>query len=379
MVFIMTEDRLRSGVKNEYDGIFDGWLRLQVMSAAGFVAVTTLIEIVWGLILERMGLVYSTVPQYILKYILAPLAANSVLAAAAYFVLKAKTLKRKLKVYLISLLYALICFVIFTAHSVYYSLFAIFAVPILLTVVYGSYLLTTVTALFSLLLKLFSKRFVSWLPYESFAWTGDIALVNTFVTIAVSLAFYAACLLVIRFERRKNEANLKSELDRRYLQSRLETDELTGVSNRYALEMALEELSKDGKGSRIFVMMDLDNFKQINDGGGHDRGDVFLRDFGRILKRCCGNGVPFRYGGDEFCLLFKDCGIGEAVEACLKIRAELKRLAAVRYPGVPLGASFGIAQYSEGMTVSQLVRKADTALYSAKRVKNEICVMDDKA
>jgi hypothetical protein len=128
MVFIMTEDRLRSGVKNEYDGIFDGWLRLQVMSAAGFVAVTTLIEIVWGLILERMGLVYSTVPQYILKYILAPLAANSVLAAAAYFVLKAKTLKRKLKVYLISLLYALICFVIFRRKRIFLA-FAIFAVP----------------------------------------------------------------------------------------------------------------------------------------------------------------------------------------------------------------------------------------------------------
>lgn len=131
----------------------------------------------------------------------------------------------------------------------------------------------------------------------------------------------------------------------------------------------------DGIYDYIFVMMDLDNFKLINDTYGHDRGDAYLKEYGRLLKLNCGDAQPFRYGGDEFSLLFKGCDTEAAVAACGRIREETRKLASERYPGLPLSVSFGIAMYTRGMKISNLIRKADSALYRAKKNKDDLCVL----
>jgi hypothetical protein len=183
-------------------------------------------------------------------------------------------------------------------------------------------------------------------------------------------AFYAACLLVIAFERGKTRPNFKSELDRRYLQSRLETtaDGRGATGTRW--KWLWRKLSKDERGSRIFVMMDLDNFKQINDGGGQTGG---TSSFGtsQDLKSCCGKGFPSARRG-RVCCFSKTAATERPLKPAFSYGAELKRWPGA-LPGVAVGASSD-AQYSAGMTVSQLVRKGDTAPLRAKRVKNEFCV-----
>jgi diguanylate cyclase len=373
----MTDDKLKSDIENELSGIYDKWLKLHFMTAIATVIASTLIEIALGVLFGKMGLVYSGTDVYIRKYILAPLSANIVLSVLSYLTLRSHT-NRKTKKYLISLLFVLICFVIFTAHNVFDALFVIFIIPVLMTVIYGSYMLTTVTALSGFILRVFSEEVIIWNPYRVCSWSDSMLKANMIISILLTLTVYAACMIIIFFEKKKNEAGIQSEIDKHNLRRRLKTDELTEVGSRYALEKALEEMQTADIDRCMVVMMDLDNFKLINDGFGHDKGDDFLKDFGRLLKNNCGDAQPYRYGGDEFILLFELSNTDAAVAVSRVIREETRKLASEHYPGLPLGVSFGIAVYMKGMTVSNLVRKADSALYRAKKTKEGICVLGEE-
>lgn len=71
------------------------------------------------------------------------------------------------------------------------------------------------------------------------------------------------------------------------------------------------------------AMLDLDNFKQVNDTYGHQKGDRCLQVFGGVLREACGDSAkPFRFGGDEFCILFRGQEMGSAVETCRRIQKQ---------------------------------------------------------
>ena len=92
-------------------------------------------------------------------------------------------------------------------------------------------------------------------------------------------------------------------------------DDLTQIGNRRALQQTAKTL----RGPYSVAMVDADYFKKINDQFGHDLGDQALRVIASLLKQTAEGGKPFRYGGEEFCLLFKgktQQEVLDALEAC---------------------------------------------------------------
>jgi diguanylate cyclase (GGDEF)-like protein len=151
------------------------------------------------------------------------------------------------------------------------------------------------------------------------------------------------------------------------------TDSLTGLLNtRWLREASHRELAMaERTGTPMAVLMiDLDNFKQINDSCGHAAGDAALRSVARnLLVRVRSEDAVVRYGGEEFALILRDCGLAGARRVAQKIR---KGLAVIELPvesTVPIvTASVGIALFPEhGRTVGQLLGAADAAMYTAKR------------
>jgi diguanylate cyclase (GGDEF)-like protein len=164
-------------------------------------------------------------------------------------------------------------------------------------------------------------------------------------------------------------------------------DQLTGLPGRRALEERLRSV-----GSRYaMAMVDVDHFKQFNDTHGHDVGDQVLRLVGGRLAEI-DHGVAYRYGGEEFCVLFPGSDIGAAERAVDAIRRTIEQYRmAVRAPdrpkqveeGVkrrgrisPLGqpekvlsvtVSIGIAAPTDSRTPREVLRAADEALYRAKK------------
>lgn len=159
-----------------------------------------------------------------------------------------------------------------------------------------------------------------------------------------------------------------AEIDLRVARERARTDPLTGLPNRARLDASLSEQPRTG-GRLAVLFVDLDHFKTINDRHGHDVGDHCLVTVAEVLRRIAGRfGVVARYGGEEFVVLLRD----SATERATELAEELRRFIAeqpvdVRPDVIRVTASIGVAVSAPGESPSEVVRRADMALYRAKR------------
>ena len=156
-----------------------------------------------------------------------------------------------------------------------------------------------------------------------------------------------------------------------YRQAR--TDELTGLPNRRALYTDVpRRLAASPRRQSAVLLLDLDKFKEINDGLGHDVGDGLLT---QVATRLSGQLRPVdllaRMGGDEFVVHVDDCGPSQAEAVALKLRAALAEPYELGSVTVQVNASIGISHYPEqGEDLSMLLRKADLAMYTAKSTRS---------
>ncbi len=149
-------------------------------------------------------------------------------------------------------------------------------------------------------------------------------------------------------------------------------DELTRALNRRALLTALErERSRSERSGTPFcvAMIDLDHFKSVNDTHGHGAGDAVLRAFAdTVHERMRATDVFGRYGGEEFMMVLVDAAPAQALEAIERVRlAVAARDWRAEAPDARVTMSAGIAAYRKGEPLEQVLRRADLALYRAKR------------
>jgi len=146
-------------------------------------------------------------------------------------------------------------------------------------------------------------------------------------------------------------------------------DALTGLPSRGVLLERLErELARGADGHVAVLFVDLDNFKLVNDSLGHDSGDIVLREMSRRIKACVGAAdTVSRFGGDEMVILHP--GAEDASEGAIGMRILAAMSGPIMVEGreVVVSASVGVAICARGaQSAEQLLRDADTALYSAK-------------
>jgi diguanylate cyclase (GGDEF)-like protein len=153
------------------------------------------------------------------------------------------------------------------------------------------------------------------------------------------------------------------------------TDELTGLSNRRAFDAALTAEIERAKrfGTELsLVLIDLDDFKQVNDTYGHPQGDVVLREVARVLRESSREvDHPARYGGEELAAVLPGTDVEGAFNRAERIRELIGQLRIPRLDGggtLNITASCGVASArGPGADGRALVQSADSALYEAKR------------
>jgi len=154
-----------------------------------------------------------------------------------------------------------------------------------------------------------------------------------------------------------------------------ESDDLTGLLTRKAFHETFEEILFKAKGSEepiSLAFIDIDNFKRINDTFGHQAGDEVLKKVAECIRSTCGEeAIPIRYGGDEFAVIFPQTEREQAFLTLEKLRTDASQMRftvgknSEMIEGIPLCG--GIACYPmDGRLKSELMRKADQALYRAK-------------
>ncbi len=147
-------------------------------------------------------------------------------------------------------------------------------------------------------------------------------------------------------------------------------DPLTGVFNRRALSERLEEeLERARRHDQplALLMLDIDHFKTINDRFGHQMGDRVLVELGRCLRRQVRR-IDFvaRYGGEEFVILLPQTDLGGACRFAERLRRDIGALT-VEGLAEPLSVSIGVTARQARDTADDLLKRADDALYAAKR------------
>jgi diguanylate cyclase (GGDEF)-like protein len=160
-------------------------------------------------------------------------------------------------------------------------------------------------------------------------------------------------------------------------------DELTGIPGRRALDEALLKLT----GNYSVAMLDIDFFKKFNDRYGHDVGDQVLRLVASRFAQVSGGGKPYRYGGEEFTVVFPGKSVSETTPHLERLRKELAKTRFIVRAGdrrrkkpvnpkrvggprkrVKVTISIGVAERNERYgSPAQVIQAADKALYRAKK------------
>lgn len=193
---------------------------------------------------------------------------------------------------------------------------------------------------------------------------GMVALVLRSGAIVLRVPFYLnhlIFLLVIIAVEVRNYHTLRTQylLDRR-LEELAEIDGLTQIANRRSLDKYVARLVQEGTGF-TFSLLDVDNFKSINDTFGHPEGDLSLVRIANILTEIFGRDV-FRYGGDEFAVI----SFGDAGSVAEKFSLVNRRLRE-EVTAYPLQTCAGVYQRQEQDDERQIFERADYALYEAKQ------------
>jgi len=151
-----------------------------------------------------------------------------------------------------------------------------------------------------------------------------------------------------------------------------EIDPLTGVGTRRMLDHVLKvEYSRAVRYKHSFsvAIVDVDDFKQINDNAGHAAGDRMLRQLAKVMQHNVRmtDIIITRYGGDEFVLLMPETKLNEAMVLLERLRRQVKTISIPKIPSVTI--SCGVAEWSgsDAETTENILQRADTALYEAKR------------
>jgi two-component system cell cycle response regulator len=186
-------------------------------------------------------------------------------------------------------------------------------------------------------------------------------------------------------DRNELLARVKTQIRRKRYQDRLHanfhrsmtlavTDALTGLFNRRYMAGHLDTLiARAGQGARglSLVMLDIDHFKAVNDNHGHAVGDQVLREFGaRVSRSVRGVDLACRYGGEEFVVVMPETELAVAHKVAERLCRYVAEDAFVVNGGdlaLPITCSVGVASWRAGESGESILKRADEALYTAKR------------
>lgn len=156
-------------------------------------------------------------------------------------------------------------------------------------------------------------------------------------------------------------------------------DELTGLYNRHYFAEKMERELETAARQDAFIMIDVDNFKHINDSYGHDAGDTVLVCIASIMESICRRHRVIRWGGEEFLIVLMDADRDEAMRIAEQIRVEIAEFPML-YKDVTFfcTVTLGVSAYQRGKSIKQNIDRADRALYCGKKSGKNCCIWSDE-
>lgn len=371
----MTEYDLKKQVQEGYQTMNNRWLRIHYRLLFYCTAVSGIMEILMFFIIRHFDALNCSEGEYWLKYILVPVGLNACIVCIGRLVLNTEKVSMTVKQYAVSSLFVGFAFVLELMHSGFVAVLVVGIFPILMTVMYEAQKLTAIVAFFTVITQTISGYCIFWDPKKQ---VNNDYTINMLILLCATFCTWLACKFMIDFVKMKRKIIITNDMERFRLQRDINMDGLTGVGNKLSLLARLGTTSVDCKDIAFLAMLDLDHFKLINDTYGHIFGDDVLWCMGDALRCMQGGSEAYRYGGDEFCVVFTNKSREDAIGEIKKVQDYLTEHIKMPDDRMNIFVSVGVACYAPEKTAPMLLQQADEALYKAKkRSPNEIVVYGD--
>lgn len=352
---------------DSYKNAYDKWRNLLLRANLFLVILVFIVEFIMYFVLLKSSLVFQSTQIYMFDYFIKPSVANFLIIIIGHHLSNKLASDSKWIYYIPSTQLALCCMVVASTHYTFPVTLDIFCIPLFTTVIFSNSKLTgRIGILCSVLLALtlcnrrfsqddFSKDIYFWAE-------AIVAYFILFGTIYV-------CNILIKFQEEKTQIIASGYAKQIDMQKRLNKDQKTGLYGATIFTNQLANMVKQSNltnASLALAIIDIDDFKRINDTYGHLKGDqVILRLCELMKNNYKSNTFISRFGGEEFAIIISGNDTKNAADFLDKLRTEFQNQT-YDFMNEILTISIGIAFWKPGWTSTELFENADAAMYDAK-------------
>ncbi|NLO10677.1 MAG: GGDEF domain-containing protein [Clostridiales bacterium] len=360
---------------DQFSNLYNKW-RKKLNNAALIIAIfTLLLEIIVSHLMYRFlpEMIGLSIPKYVLLYIILPSSSYFLLVVIGRYINNSIALSETMKNYFSILIITCQLFIIACVHNVFIFTSILYVIPIILTVIYSKKTMTNVVTLISIIFMLISS-FVA----VTDAQTNDIFhTLEVFIGVLLILGCSILTNLLTDIEKDKNNIVKAGAFKQLQLEELIKCDPLTGLYNIASFYNTLDAAIKKDEMPLTLAVIDIDNFKAVNDAWGHDNANEVLIFIAAQLQYCCSTqGHVFRYGGEEFTIVFPKTSPTHAKTMIEAAQKNIYNHDFGHNPKLNISFSCGIAAYpSLDFNAHDLFQLADKIMYQAKfSGKNKILI-----
>lgn len=361
------------------DKIYARWRVILFRLCVIFAATGTLVEIVIYLVDSSRTKLFLAENLYRFRFIYLPSSLNLIVILISGYCIHSKRISSTMKNAWCCILIYFLCANTHVIHYVYASLLPLPVIAIFISTFFANRILTlclTIASCCSLAIAAFMGAIE--LRKGDPQLSSDVGLAYLFIILT-----YTASNLLITFIREQLQALSESSKQEHKLIEELQLDIMMGIFNRKALFSHIGKLvprlstqpDLDDENAYALLILDIDNFKTVNDTYGHLNGDTVLLRLAKVLRMEENERVrSYRYGGEEIVVLFNKLPRNEIEESVNNLTQQFQQQRYEFAPELAITLSGGLAYWDKKFsTVNQWIQTADDALYCAKaNGKNKI-------
>lgn len=359
---------------DQFSNLFQRWRR-KLNNAALIVAFFTFFSelFVSYLLYKHLPEMVIPLPGYLLSKVFLPSAGYFLLVLIGRLIMNSKNLSDITKNYSSILIITIQIFIIAFFHDKIIFTRVLYIIPIILTVIYSKKMMTNVVTLVSIILMLIS----SIVPNIGSPDKDVLQALQIFIGVLTILGCSLITNLLSDIEKDKNNIIKAGVFKQLQLEELMKCDPLTGLYNISSFYNKLDNSIKNKELPLSLAVIDVDNFKTVNDLWGHDNANEVLIYIAAQLQYCCSTqGHVFRYGGEEFTIVFPNTTADHAKAMIEDAQKNIYNHDFGHNPKLNITFSCGIAEYpSPDYNAHDFFKLADKIMYQAKfSGKNQVII-----
>lgn len=335
------------------------------------------IECLFLLVNSNKGSLGMSRDEYILNYIMVPTLIDLIVLGSSSYLIRQEKLSINVRNWVVSFM---IFIIMAKTPFVHFSLLSLFLLPtiaIIATSIFANYQMTvtiSILSIASVIIDNIKARPVFDMPKGQF-------YMNIVCAAILIIAVCTMTIVVTMHTKALLNSISGSYNQQQQLMNEMKKDPLTGLYNRRSFEETIESEIKrveENEEKAYIAIFDIDHFKNVNDTYGHSNGDIVLKALCKMIKEKTQQyGLAFRYGGEEFVVLFNNIELPKVINVVEDIRTEFRcyYFQFMKKDGITV--SCGIAEYIKGEDPKSWFNRADNSLYQAKEAGRNRTVVSE--